>query len=139
MWFFSWLVDAINKAVEWMTSLPGLVVTFFASCVTTITGAFSFFSTSSGTVSGYIGNINSAASSVGQYVSQNTVFATLSYMFALDTAWNFITILAGLFLGIFGFLFVSMLESLFLLLAAVMVFKTTRWIASLITLGVSKF
>lgn len=139
MWFFRWIIDALNKATEWIMSLPGLVVTFFTTCVTTIAGSFSFFNSHSSAVTGYIGNIDSAASLVGQYVSGNDFFAILSYALAFDTAWNFITILAGLFLGVFGFLFMTLFESLFLLLSAVMIFKTTRWIASLITLGVSKF
>lgn len=139
MWFFRWLANAVNKAIEWVVSIPGMVTTFIATLVTTITGAFSFFSSHSQEVSQVVSSANQSVQSVATFVSGNSVFATLSYMGALDVAWAYISSIGGLFLGIFGFLFIELVEAVFLLAVALFVFKTVRWICTLITLGVSQF
>lgn len=139
MWFFKWLYNAVVKASEWIVSIPGMVATFIGTVITTLTQAFGFFTSHSSQVTSAVNSAQAYVSSISGNLQGNTVFSTLSYMFSLDIAWNYIYSIGGLFLGIFGFLFVELVEALLLLLAAVMVFKTTRWIASLITLGVSKF
>lgn len=139
MWFFRWLANAVNKAIEWVVSIPGMIATFIATLTTTITGAFTFFSSHSQEINQVVSSAQTQVQSVNSFLSCNSVFNTLSYMAAFDIAWAYISSIGGLFLGIFGFLFIELVEGIFLLAVALFVFKTVRWICTLITLGVSQF
>lgn len=139
MWFWKWIFEAVTKASQWVLSIPGMIATFFITFVTSLTQAFSFFTGHSSEVSSAVNSASAYVTSISSSLQGNSLFATLSYMFSLDIAWNYVYSISGLFLGVFGFLFIELVEMMFLLLAAVMVFKTARWLASLITLGISKF
>lgn len=132
----NWINRALSTAIEWIVSIPGLIVTFVGTLVGIVTFVVQYLtsvsSSSSSLVSGVISSISTVASSS---VFQSDVFHLISWMAGLDVAYEYLSMLGGLFLGFVGLCFGTLFGGLILLFASVVSVNIIQKLVRLVSAG----
>lgn len=105
--FFRWLDKLLTTALRWLVSLPGQIVLFFTTLVTTISEILSFFVDNIPSLTSMVNNAASQASSLSGHVYANSSYGSLLvHVTSLDVAFGYIVSVGGVFLAMVGALFI---------------------------------
>lgn len=135
---FQFIALALEKIFSWAVSLPGLIVTFFATVAGTIAEIWNFLNTENNQIAAVI---DSSSATVSQYatfinnMSSSSAFQLFNYSFALDVAFSLISTLLLLALSWFGFVFVTIIVSLAVIPVFVFTFKLLRFSVRVLSAG----
>ena len=106
--FLSWIYNLVSKAIEWAIEVPSKLVIFVVTFVSVVTSAVGYISVH---ITDVVDLFNSATSKVGQVggaMSQHQVGSLFAYATSLDVAAEYVSLTAGLFVGLVGIIFVSL-------------------------------
>lgn len=132
----NWINRALTTALEWVISLPGLIVTFIGTLVGTVTFVVSYLQSISNGGSLLVNGTQAAVNSV-QSLSffGSPIWSLFSWMGALDVLYEYLSFLGGIFLGYVGLCFATLLGGVIVLFAMVLSTNILQKLVRLVSAG----
>lgn len=96
---FSWIWRLLETACRWLADMPGKIVLFVMTFVTTLLSVIQFFVSNIGTVKNMVDSASSSVSSISQYIGNSSYGGTLAYALSLDVMGRYVVSVGGIFLG----------------------------------------
>lgn len=96
---FQWIWKLLDTALKWASELPGKLILFVTTFVTTLVSIFAFFTSHVSDVVTIIDNGSSSVSEVSSMIGNTTYGGLLVHVMSLDVAAQYIVSVGGVFLG----------------------------------------
>lgn len=136
--FFKWLWALLSKALQWFLELPSQITLFVTTFLGVLSSSVSLIVASLPTCASFFDDAASRVSDVGSFIQRHQTGNLFAYVTSIDVAAQYTVSVCGIFLGLVGLLFVTLVSYMITMWVVPMALLVAQKTISLITAGFVK-